>query len=271
MTTSNLTKARIHDYLAEGKRFDNRGLLENREIVIETGVSKNAEGSARVRLGKTEVVAGVKLEAAEPYTDNEDEGTFITTVELMPTSSSRFEPGPPKIEAIEMARIIDRGIRESKFIDFKKLCIKKGEKVWGVLLDIFTMNDDGNLLDAAALAAVVALKDAKMPKYDEETGKVKFGEWTDKSLPLSKEIPLLMTFYKIGNSILLDPIIEEEESSDARVSMALSDGIISAFQKGKSAPFELKELYDTLDSAEKKCKEMSKKIDELIDKAVRKK
>ena len=37
---------------------------------------------------------------------------------------NNFDIGRPGIEAIELARVIDRGIRESGFIDFKKLCIK---------------------------------------------------------------------------------------------------------------------------------------------------
>ncbi|MFH1711239.1 MAG: exosome complex protein Rrp42 [Nanoarchaeota archaeon] len=270
MEVSNLTKKRIRDYLKEGKRFDNRGLLDYREIVIETGISKNAEGSARVKLGKTEIVAGVKMNVAEPYTDHEDEGTLITTLELVPTASSRFELGPPRIEAIEMARIVDRTVRESKYIDFKKLCIKKGEKVWAVNLDLFAMNADGNLLDVACIAAVAALKDAKIPVFDEETGKVKFGEWTDQRVPLAKDIPLLFTFHKIGDSIILDPIVEEEESSEARISMGLIGGKINALQKGNSESFELDKVYEIFNESEKKYKEMSKKVEEQIDKVIKK-
>jgi exosome complex component RRP42 len=168
-----------------------------------------------------------------------------------------------------MARIVDRSIRESKFIDFKKLSIKDGEKVWGVMLDIFAMNDDGNLLDASCIAAVAALKSAKMPKYDEKTERVKFGEWTEKKLPLAKEMPFLMTFHKIGNKIIIDPIVEEEESSDARLSIAISDNKVNAFQKGNEAEFELEELFKTFDEADKKHKEMNRKIEDLIEKATK--
>ncbi len=264
MIISNLTKKRIHDYLKEGKRFDSRKLLEYRNIKIETGISKNAEGSARVKLGKTEVVAGVKMDVAVPYTDHADEGTFITTLELMPTASSRFESGPPRIEAIEMARVVDRTIRESKFIDFEKLCIKKGEKVWSIMLDIFAMNDDGNLLDAACIAAVAALRSARMPEYNEETERPNFGNWTDEKIPLSKETPFLMTFHKVGNSVLLDPIVEEEESSDARISIGISGGSINALQKGNAETFSSEELSEIFDTAEKKYKESVKEIEKLI-------
>lgn len=266
MTVAKLTKKRIHDYLAEGKRFDNRGLLDYRELIIETGISKNAEGSARVRLGKTEVVVGVKLDVTEPYPDHEDEGTLITTFELLPLASSSFESGPPSIHAIEMARIIDRAVRESEFIDFKKLCIKEREKVWGIFLDLYPLNDDGNLLDAAAIAIVSALRLAKMPKYDEKEEKVKHEEHTNKGLPLTENIPFLMTFHKIGNHIFLDPTIEEEEASDTRLSIAISKSGINAMQKGEATPFEIKELFEIFEQADKKFKVMNKKINEIIEK-----
>ncbi|MEK6898463.1 MAG: RNA-binding protein, partial [Nanoarchaeota archaeon] len=180
METSKLTEERIKEYLDNGKRFDGRKLDEFREIVIETGISKNAEGSARVKVGKTEVLVGVKMGVAEPYPDSPDKGNLMVTSELLPLSSSRFEAGPPTIESIELARVIDRMIRESKFIELEKLCIKEGEKVWTIFIDIYSINADGNLLDAAGIGAIAALRNAKIPKYDEKSEKVSYGEWTSK-------------------------------------------------------------------------------------------
>jgi len=54
METPRLTAERIREYLSQGKRFDGRNPEDFREIFIEGKVSNKAEGSARVRLGKTE-------------------------------------------------------------------------------------------------------------------------------------------------------------------------------------------------------------------------
>ena len=85
----------------------------------------------------------------------------MITAEFSPMASELFEKGPPSIEAIELARIIDRGIRESEVIDVKKLCIKEGEKVWSVMIDLYPMNNGGNLIDACALAAMAAPRPPK--------------------------------------------------------------------------------------------------------------
>jgi len=270
MEISNLTKKRIKDYLASGKRFDGRDFLAHRPLEIETDISVNAEGSARVKLGKTEVVAGVKMDVGEPYPDNEENGTMTTTLELLPLSSEEFDYGPPRINAIEIARIVDRGIRESGMIDFSKLCIKPGEKVWNIFIDMYSINDDGNLLDASALAAISALMTAKFPKYDEKTEKVIYGEFTNKKLPLIKNIPLTFTFHKIGEKVIIDPGREEESASEVRVSIALSsDGKetkINAMQKGEETALSVEEMTEIIDLAEKKYKESSKEIFEKIEK-----
>ena len=264
METPNLTRERSKEYLSKDKRFDGRNPEEFRDIIIETGVSKNAEGSARVRIGKTEVLVGVKMDVSQPYPDSPDSGTMMVTAELLPLSSPRFESGPPKFPAIELARVIDRGIRESKFIDMEKLCIKKGEKVWTVFIDIYSINDDGNLLDAAGFGALAALRNAKIPKYDEKEEKVIYGELTTKSIPLSKDTPLSITIHKIGNNFIVDPTREEEDISETRVTIGSSNGIISSMQKGEKESLTIEEFENILDLSEKIEREIIKKIGKFV-------
>lgn len=259
-TTADITGERIRKYLGEGKRFDGRKPEEFREITIETGISKKAEGSARVKIGKTEVIVGVKMGLGEPYPDSPDKGNLMTTAELLPLSSPRFEAGPPKFPAIELGRVIDRGLRESGFIDFEALCIKKGEKVWTVFVDIYTINDDGNLLDAAGIGAVVALKNAKMPKYDAKEGKILYGEWTKDNVKLSNNVPIPITFHKIGKNIVVDPTREEEDISEARITIGSSEGSISSLQKGEEEVLTTEEIDKILDMNDLIWKDVFKKI-----------
>jgi exosome complex component RRP42 len=264
MITSNLTAQRIREYLSQGKRFDGRSPEEFRELIIETGVSKNAEGSARVRMGKTEVLAGIKLDVATPYADSAGEGNLMVTAEFLPLSSPRLDLGPQPFESLELARVIDRGIRESHFIELDKLCIKEGEKVWNVMVDIYTINDDGNLMDAAGIAAVAALRDAKIPGYNEETGKTNYKEKTNKSVPLSKEMPISLTIHKIGESLVVDPTREEEDISETRVTVCVVDGIVHSMQKGNSKEITTEEFNKVLDLIEKSEKEIVNKINQSL-------
>ena len=134
-------KGYLKQTLEKDVRFDGRKLDELRKpITIELGVSKNAEGSAKVTWGETEVEVGIKMNVGTPYPDSPDKGVLITGAELSPMSSPDFETGPPGQQAVEMARVVDRGIRESGMIDTTKLCIKEGELVWTIFLDIYIPN-----------------------------------------------------------------------------------------------------------------------------------
>ncbi len=251
LETGKLNENIIRRYLSEGKRFDGRKPDEFREIIIETGVSKNAEGSARVKIGKTEVLVGVKMDVAKPYPDTMNQGNLMTNAELTPLSSSNFESGPPKTPAIELGRIIDRGIRESKYIDFEKLCIKEGEKVWNLFIDVYSINDDGNILDAAGIATLAALKNTMVPEYDEIHEKVLYDKH-EKKLPLSKEIvPLSLTVYKIGEDLIIDPTREEEDTSEMRLTTSGFKDTIFAMQKGEKGTLSIEEMEHVFDLSEK--------------------
>jgi len=262
--TFEVTGERIRKYLEEGKRFDGRKPYEFREIIIEKNVSDKAEGSVRVRLGKTEVIVGIKMGVSEPYPDSPTKGNLMVTAEMLPLSSPRFELGPPKFEAIELGRVTDRGLRESGFIDLEKLCIIEGKKVWNVFVDVYSINDDGNLMDAATIGAIAALKLAKIPKYDKKEQKVIFDELTDESLPLTDKTPVAISVHKLGSSLLIDPTREEEDLSECRVTVSSNKGVISSLQKSESTALEIDEIKKIFEIAEEASEKVLKEIEKKI-------
>jgi exosome complex component RRP42 len=248
----------IKEMAEKEKRIDNRGPAEYREIKVEKGVVTSAEGSARVQLGNTKVVAGVKIDVGEPFSDTPNEGVIMVGAEFLPLASPEFESGPPGENAIELARVVDRAIRESKILDMEKLCITPGEKVWMIFIDIDILDDDGNLIDASSLAAMAALQTAKMPKLD-ENGKVVYGEKDSEALPL-KGLAVSTTFVRIGNAIFADPSLPEIDALDARLTVGtFSTGGKTKFcsiQKGGSDGFSIEEIEKILEMAERKGDEL---------------
>ncbi len=210
---------KIVSLIKEGKRIDGRQFDQYRKISVETDISQNADGSARAKIGKTDVIVGIKMVLGEPYPDSPDEGTISVGNELLPLANPEFEVGPPRENAIELARVVDRGIRESKTLDFKSLCIRKGELVWIVFIDTYVVNDDGNRFDAASLAALSALNNTKIPQVKDDA--IVKGKHAGK-LKLSKQ-PVFCTFAKIAEKIVLDPTLSEEKAMDARFSCAFAD------------------------------------------------
>ncbi|MCH8003633.1 MAG: exosome complex protein Rrp42 [Nanoarchaeota archaeon] len=255
---SNILREHIIKLFEANTRLDGRELDEYRKISLDVDVINTAEGSARVLLGETDVIVGVKVEVMEPYPDTPDQGSIMVGAELLPLSNPDFELGPPGQEAIELARIVDRGIRESKCLDFKKLCIKEGEKVWMIIIDIVTINDAGNLPDASALAAIAALKNMKFPEYKDD--KIDYKKKTSKGLDL-KDIPLSVTVIKIGDKFIVDPDSDEEKAIDARLTVAsLSDGTLCAMQKGGDYPLTAEDVSKMVDIGVEKGKELRKLV-----------
>ncbi len=243
--------------LKESKRSDGRKLDEYRKVKIEKDLYANAEGSCKVSLGNTQVISGVKFIPGAPYPDSPDEGTISVGTELIPLASPYFESGPPSTDSIELARVVDRGIRESKAVDFKKLCIAEGETVLIGFVDIYAINFDGNLFDASAIAAIASMNEAKLPKI--EDGKVVKNEYSGK-LKLKRK-PLLSTFAKIGNSLVLDPDLLEETAMQARFSVATTeDNFVSAFQKGLPGSIKKEDVDSAIDTAFKAAKDIRKLI-----------
>ncbi len=256
-------KDHIKNSLIKGVRLDGRGPQDLREISIELDVVTTAEGSARVKFGDAEVLAGVKMSVESPFPDTPEDGVLMVNAELLPLSNPDFETGPPGIDSIETSRVIDRGIRESGCVDTKKLCLVKGEKVWFMAVDVHPINYDGNLIDMGGLAAMAALKSANFPSIDKDHN-VDYHEKTKKKLDISG-LPIPITVCKIGDVLIVDPTDEEENAIDARLTVtSLDKDKLCSLQKGGAKPLSIEEIAEMVELALKKADEVRKKLSEVL-------
>jgi len=293
MTVVPIIKRDYITKLAEqGKRIDGRGFDQYRTIEIETNVVNKAEGSARVKIGNTQVLCGIKMDIGEPFPDTPKTGVMSTAAEFVPLASPDFESGPPREDAIELARVVDRGVRESQVIQLEQLCITPGEKVWLVFIDIHILDYDGNLFDAASLAALAALLTTKVPisRFLKDLDEKDRASWQQRLLDLytipgvdvvpfgAEEVnknavqdfplpmiepPISCTAVKINDFVLFDPCFDEEIIADARLTVATDhNGDIRAMQKGLSGSFTREEIQKVIKGALDNGQEIRKKLNE---------
>ncbi|AAY80001.1 exosome complex protein Rrp42 [Sulfolobus acidocaldarius] len=241
-------KDMILSALERGVRLDGRKPNEYRQLKVTLGYAKKAEGSALVKLGNTLVLAGVKLEEDSPYPDTPNQGNLIVNVELLPLAYETFEPGPPDENSIELARIVDRSLRDSKAIDLSKLVIAPGKKVWTLWVDVYVLDYDGNILDACMLASIAAIYDTKLPKVEVEGDEIKINKEERLSIPLVNYPVVTVTTAKIGKYVVVDPNLDEESIADAKLSISYTkEGTIVGLQKNYSGNLTFKEI-DAMES-----------------------
>ncbi|NYT00246.1 MAG: exosome complex protein Rrp42 [Methanocellales archaeon] len=242
----------IYNLAKKGKRVDGRAFDEYRQIEVETGIIDSAEGSAKAKIGDTQVIVGIKMQPGKPFPDTPDQGAIITNVEFAPIASPSFEPGPPNENATELARVVDRGVRESGAIDLSKLCIKEGEDIWMVFIDVYVLDHDGNLMDASALGAIAALLNTNFPNERYELGK-------DAPLPII-DLPVAITAAEIDGEIILDPSLDEESIASTIITMITGkDDSLAGMQKSGTGPLTFDQLFHISDIVSKKAKDIRKK------------
>jgi len=250
---SEIKKDHIHKLLAKGRRVDNRAWDEFRPITIQPGYIDTAEGSARVKIGNTDVLVGVKMTIGEPFADTPNKGVLSTNAELIPLASPNFESGPPDENSIELARVVDRGIRESQMVDLEAMCIEPEKEVWIMFTDIYVLDYDGNLFDAAFLGAISALKNAMVPAKANDRG-------DDYPLPI-RHLPISVTAVQIENSILVDPTLDEEKVAEARLTVTTDEnGDLRAMQKGLAGAFTLDQIYKCVETSQRLGNDLRKLI-----------
>ncbi len=260
-----LNEKDIRKKIKKGERHDGRDLEEYRDIEIEADyIKKTADGSALVRIGDTQVVAGISTEVESPYPDRPESGTIVTNAELAPMADREYESGPPQEDGVELARVVDRGIRESEAIDLEDLCIEPGEKVYTLFIDLHILNNDGNLIDASSLAAMAALKSVTLPAYDEEEETLdRDKDWKD--IELSTE-PVTATARMINGELVFDTTGEEEQAMDARLTVSIDqNGQVVAMQKGEEEPYSTLDIVEAMEKVKEKTSEFRELLDEAVE------
>lgn len=262
-----LKRGTILSLLSRSTRIDGRSPGDVRGVEIATGVISNANGSAHVKLGLTQVIAGVKVEIGSPFQDTPNLGNLIVNAEFVPLASPTFEPGPPDERAIELARVIDRSLRDVRAIDLEKLAIIPGKKVWNLFVDIYVIDHDGNLIDASSIATLAALMTTRIPRVslNHDKGDIVIDRTALEPLPIRKKV-LTVTIAKIEDHLIVDPSLEEEIVADAFITIALSeDGLITGIQKSGMGAFRQEHLRKAMDMARQAYSHYLKKILETIE------
>ena len=74
-------------------------------------------------------MAQVSCQVVEPKQARPSDGTLFINVELSPMACPSFEPGRLSDFGVEINRLLERCLKESRCLDTESLCIVSGERV----------------------------------------------------------------------------------------------------------------------------------------------
>lgn len=209
--------------IASGERLDGRDCYDYRKIRITYGTER---GCCEVQVGDTRVLAQTSCEVVKPSSSRPSEGMLQINLELSPMASPRFEVGRMSSFGVELNRLLERSVRESKAVDTESLCIVVGEKVWQIRVDIHTLNFDGNLLDCSSIAAIASLHHFRRPEVTVTGEQVTIHSLADREpVALSiHHIPVCITFafFQEGKYLLVDPSEREETVMDGTMVVCMN-------------------------------------------------
>uniref|UniRef100_T1J3G9 Exosome complex component RRP45 n=1 Tax=Strigamia maritima TaxID=126957 RepID=T1J3G9_STRMM len=220
---TNSERAFVLEATCKRKRVDGRNINDYRHTEIIFGADR---GWCQVHLGKTIVTAHVSAEITAPKPARPVEGLFYLNLDLSPMAAPNFEPGRLSFYGVELNRLLEKCLQDSRCLDLESLCIVAGEKVWCVRVEVRVLNHDGSIIDCATIAAITALSHFKRPDVTVTAdGVVEHPIEEKEPVPLGVyHMPLCTTlaFFSEGDHILVDPTELEEQVMEAKMVVAMN-------------------------------------------------
>ncbi|PSS21622.1 Exosome complex component RRP45B like [Actinidia chinensis var. chinensis] len=260
----------IETTLLSDLRIDGRRPFDYRRLTIKFG---RDDGSSEVQLGQTHVMAFVTSQLVQPYRDRPNEGTVSIYTEFSPMADPSFEAGRPGESSVELGRIIDRGLRESRAVDMESLCVIAGKLVWAIRIDLHILDNAGNLVDAANIAALTALSTFRRPECtlggeDGQEVIIHPPEVREPHPLIIHHLPIAVTFGFFGdeNIMVIDPTHKEESVMRGRMIVTLNtNGDVCAIQKAGGVGVMQSVIMQCLRIASVKAADMTSKIKNAVE------
>mmetsp|Transcript_24732 Transcript_24732/g.53946 ORF Transcript_24732/g.53946 Transcript_24732/m.53946 type:complete len:286 (+) Transcript_24732:43-900(+) len=203
-------------------RLDGRSRTDYRPVELELGLIAQASGSARLHLGATDVLVGVKAEVGSPEQGRPNEGRLQVSVECSSCASPEYIGRGGEEWGSQLARALENSLRppgsgKGGGLDLRPLHIISGKTCWVLYIDALVLNDDGNVLGALSLATRAALASTRIPKVEVVMGEggedpeLELDDDPSSSTQLSvADVPVIVSISQVAAAFALDLSLKEE-------------------------------------------------------------
>ncbi|CAB4274516.1 unnamed protein product [Prunus armeniaca] len=255
----------IQGGIAQDLRSDGRKRLTTRPIYVETGVISQANGSARVRMGATDVIASVKAELGRPNALQPDKGKVVVNVDCSPTAAPMFEGRGGEELSAELSVALQCCLLGGKSgsgagIDLSSLVVVEGKICWDLYIDGLVVSSDGNLLDALGIPKVNVAAGASGDEQPEvDVSDEEFLQFD------TSRVPVIVTLTKVGRHYIVDATSEEESQMSSAVSISINrQGHICGLTKRGGAGLDPSIILDMISVAKTVSEQLINTLDSHI-------
>ncbi|CAB9525251.1 complex component RRP45 [Seminavis robusta] len=167
-------------------RLDGRTSEQVRPVRLHMGRWDHG-AECTVEWGNTRVTSLCTAELVRPNLDRPNEGQLVISVDLSPSASPSFRQAPPfttgagiagggqgpnyagnnqRLQANRILRCLEKIVLTGGTLDVEALCLVPAQWVWRFHLALTILDDAGNPMDAAVMAAIASLRHYRKPHVD---------------------------------------------------------------------------------------------------------
>ncbi|XP_053322999.1 exosome complex component RRP42 [Spea bombifrons] len=268
---SEAEKAYILHGIQDDLRVDGRACEDYRCIEVETEVVSNTTGSARVKIGHTDVLVGIKAEMGTPKLERPEEGYLEFFVDCSANATPEFEGRGGEELGTEIANVLYKMFENKSSLDLRSLCIQTSEHCWVLYVDVLLLECGGNLFDAISIAVKAALFNAKIPKVHmlEDDDGAKDFELSDDPYDCMRvnvaNVPCIVTLSRIGHRHVVDATLQEEACSLASLLVSVtSQGVLTFMRKIGKGSLDPESIFEMIETGKRVTKSLHTSLQSIL-------
>uniref|UniRef100_A0A2K5DL11 Exosome component 7 n=1 Tax=Aotus nancymaae TaxID=37293 RepID=A0A2K5DL11_AOTNA len=259
---SEAEKVYIMHGVQEDLRVDGRGCEDYRCVEVETDVVSNTSGSARVKLGHTDILVGVKAEMGTPKLEKPNEGYLEFFVDCSANATPDFEGRGGDDLGTEIANTLYRIFNNKSSVDLKTLCISPREHCWVLYVDVLVINGNFNCASVSRIPRVRVLED------EEGSKDIELSDDPYDCIRLSVEnVPCIVTLCKIGCRHVVDATLQEEACSLASLLVSVtSKGVVTCLRKVGKGSLDPESIFEMMETSKRVGKVLHASLQSILHK-----
>ena len=251
-------------------RPDHRTPSQYRDLKI-SHLTNSFNSPINVNLGKTQIFSQINAKLVSPKIERPSEGIIsfqVDTHHLKPMADFNSTNEALNEFRISINSLLEKCLKESHALDTNILCVIPGKIVYKIIIEINIIKNDGNVYDAAIIAALCSWLSFKIPFFRVKNEELYYDTFINLT---TIHMPVCVTFGIFEKKdekveFVVDNTLEEESVMKGMVSICANIfGEISYMKMDTEAMIGVDEIQDLIGEVDKHVLSIHNKIKKFVD------